>query len=159
MPRKVKPSDSRRGVERFRLRAAFARQRHEEKQKKKENEEEIVTLLYVLREALGLQIGFINEYLTNRKSKDKLLQPKLQFTKYPDKDAFNIDMNVFTTIMLGFPVGYLHKPIPRKLADKIIEDIDVHLSQRVIENKYKILRHFQNLCISEEPKVEEGELL
>jgi len=148
MPRKVKPSDSRRGIERFRLRAKFANQRHKEKKKdnEKKNKNEVVTLVYVLREALGLPISFLNEHFTNRRSKDMLLQPKLQFRKYPDKDAFNIDLNVFGTIMLGFPIGYLHKPIPRKLADQILKDIDIHLCQRVIENKYKILKHLQNLC-------------
>lgn len=147
MPRKVKPSDSRRGIERFRLRTEFAKQRYKETKKdnEKKNKDEIVTLVYVLREALGLPISFLNEHFVNRRSKDMLLRPKLQFRKYPDKDAFNIDLNVFGTIMLGFPIGYLHKPIPRKLADQILEDIDIHLCQRVIENKYKILNHLQNL--------------
>ncbi|MEM0370775.1 MAG: hypothetical protein QXE80_08790 [Pyrobaculum sp.] len=147
MPRKLKPSYSRRGIERFRLRTEFAKQRHKEKKKEmeKEDENQVVTLLYVLREALGLPISFLNEYLVNRRSKDILLRPKLQFRKYPDKDAFNIEHNVFGTIVLGFPLGYLHKPIPRKLADQILHDIDIHLCQRLIENKYKILKHLQRL--------------
>lgn len=113
------------------------------------NSNEVVTLLYVFREALGLTIGFVNEYLVNRKSKDKILQPKLQFRKYPDKDAFNIDVNVFNSLVIGFPIGYLHKPIPRSLADKILEDIDYHLSQRAIENKHKIIRHISVLYYNE----------
>lgn len=113
---------------------------------------ESVTLLYVLRETLGAPIWMLNSFLTNRESKDALLQPKIQFRKYPDKDAFNIDLNVFASLALGFPVGYLHKPIPLSLAKRIIDDIDMHLAAKLIENKYKIVRHIRTLL----DKLEKG---